>query len=61
LDGEPEVKLIIRSLMRYWKKLSRSQITERILNALEQNVNYRERTVLGIPVSRLDQKVFNDN
>lgn len=47
--------------MRYWKTLTRAQITQQIFNALEKNINYQERTALGIPASRLDQKVFYDN
>lgn len=47
--------------MRYWKKLTQAQINDRVTEALGQNVNFRERTVLGVPASRLDQKVFYDN
>ncbi|MCR9287740.1 MAG: pyridoxal-dependent decarboxylase [Bacteroidetes bacterium] len=47
--------------MRFWKKLIAKQIAERIFQALDQSINYRERTALGVPASRLDQKVFYDN
>lgn len=44
--------------MRYWKKLSHEQICDRVFSALGGNVDYRERTVLGVPASSLDEKVF---
>jgi len=45
----------------YWVKRSESEIKERVFNALENNVNYSERTVLGIPASYLDEKVFSQD
>ena len=47
--------------MRFWKKLTRAQINERIFDALNQNINYQDRKVLGVPATRLDQKVFYDD
>lgn len=44
--------------MRIWKKLTHSEIQDRIFNALKQNVNYYEANILGIPASHLDDKVF---
>ncbi len=44
--------------MRYWKKLTHEEICERIFDALGNNVDYRKRTVLGVPASSLDEKVF---
>ncbi len=47
--------------MRYWKKQTGEQIKERVFSALGKNVNFRERTALGVPSSKLDGKVFYDN
>lgn len=45
--------------MNYWRKLTRKEISERIKEALSKNVDYHERTILGIPASHLDENVFN--
>ncbi len=45
--------------MQYWKKLTRNEINQRVDEALNQNVDYHERTILGIPASHLDETVFN--
>lgn len=47
--------------MRYWKKLTGNEIRERVFGALNRNVNYKERTTLGIPASHLDENVFNQD
>jgi len=44
-----------------WKKLSSSEIKTRVFDALEQNVNYTEKDVLGVPASYLDEKVFSQD
>lgn len=44
--------------MHYWKKLSQEELKQRIFSALDQNVNYAEKTLLGVPASYLDEKVF---
>ncbi|ELR73759.1 L-tyrosine decarboxylase [Fulvivirga imtechensis AK7] len=44
--------------MRLWKKLTHSEIKARVFGALEQNVNYYNANILGIPASHLDNKVF---
>jgi len=41
-----------------WKKLSQKEIQHRIFNALENNVNYYQENILGVPASHLDDKVF---
>lgn len=41
-----------------WKKLSQEEISERIFNALDQNVNFDEESIIGVPASHLDDKVF---
>ena len=45
--------------MNYWRKLTRNEISERIEESLNQNVDYHERSILGIPASHLDGNVFN--
>lgn len=45
--------------MQYWKKLTKSAIKARVDHALAKNINYQERTILGIPASHLDENVFN--
>ena len=47
--------------MRYWKKLSENEIRSRVARALDQNVDYRNKTILGVPASHLDEKVFYGN
>jgi len=47
--------------MRYWKKLTGDEIRERVFGALNRNINYKERTTLGIPASHLDENVFNQD
>ncbi len=44
--------------MKYWKKLSQEAIKKRVFEALEQNVNYVEEAILGVPASHLDNNVF---
>jgi tyrosine decarboxylase / aspartate 1-decarboxylase len=41
-----------------WKKLSTDEIKQRIFGALDDTVNYYESSVLGVPASHLDSKVF---
>jgi tyrosine decarboxylase / aspartate 1-decarboxylase len=41
-----------------WRKLAEEEIKTRIFNALEDTVNYYEESVLGVPASHLDSKVF---
>lgn len=45
--------------MQYWKKLTRTEIRQRVDEALKQNINYYEQSILGIPASHLDGNVFN--
>lgn len=46
--------------MNFWKKLSQRECTERICQALEENINFSIDKVMGYPVSKLDEKVFYD-
>jgi len=47
--------------MKIWKKKTHEEIKDIVFNALEQNINYGEQNVLGIPASYLDDKVFNQD
>ncbi|MEL6536154.1 MAG: pyridoxal-dependent decarboxylase [Bacteroidota bacterium] len=44
--------------MNHWKRLTPAQINERVFEALNQNVDFRDPKVLGVPASHLDDKVF---
>lgn len=44
--------------MKYWKRLTHKEQDERITTALKSNVDYEHNVSLGIPVSKLDPKVF---
>jgi tyrosine decarboxylase / aspartate 1-decarboxylase len=46
--------------MRYWKKLTAHEQDERITAALKQNIDYTHKICLGIPASKLDPHVFNE-
>lgn len=47
--------------MKKWTKLSQQQIRDRVFKALDQNVNYYEEDILGVPASHLDSRVFHQN
>ena len=47
--------------MKYWKKLSEKKLRKRVADALAKNVDYRDKTILGVPASHLDEKVFYGN
>lgn len=46
--------------MHYWKRLSHEDQDRRISQALQQNIDYKQKVSLGIPASRLDSQVFYD-
>jgi tyrosine decarboxylase / aspartate 1-decarboxylase len=46
--------------MKYWKRLNHEEMDRRITEALDENINYKQKVSLGIPASRLDPNVFND-
>ncbi|MBS1741032.1 MAG: aspartate aminotransferase family protein [Bacteroidetes bacterium] len=46
--------------MQYWKRLTHSEMDDRISAALNDNINYRNNISLGIPASKLDTQVFHD-
>lgn len=45
-------------MYKIWKKYNQEEIKARIFAALHQNVNYSEQSILGVPASYLDSKVF---
>lgn len=47
--------------MKYWKKHTEDELKERVFSALSQNVNFLTENIVGIPVSYLDDKVFNQD
>ncbi|HAV25029.1 MAG TPA: aspartate aminotransferase family protein [Bacteroidetes bacterium] len=49
------------STYKYWKKLTSKEIQNRVFEALDKNVNYRQENILGIPASHLDEKVFSQD
>lgn len=46
--------------MRHWVKLDPQEQQTRISAALEHNIDFKHKTSLGIPASKLDSKVFYD-
>lgn len=46
--------------MKYWKKVEPDNQRKIVMDALDQNINYKNRTSLGVPGSRLDNRVFYD-
>ena len=44
-----------------WVKKSQKEIKEQIFKALNKNVNYKNESVIGLPASILDEKVFNQD
>lgn len=48
-------------MYKYWDKKSDEEIRDVVFQALDQNVNYDEQNVLGLPASYLDRNVFNQD
>lgn len=44
--------------LKFWKKKTDQEIKDRVFSALDKNVNYGQKTILGVPASYLDEKVF---
>jgi glutamate/tyrosine decarboxylase-like PLP-dependent enzyme len=44
-----------------WVRKSHEEIKQTVFGALDNNINYSEESVLGIPASYLDDKVFNQD
>jgi len=45
----------------HWESYSHKEIKEVVFKALEQNLDYRDKPVLGLPASYLDTEVFYDD
>lgn len=54
----PPILRIYAAKMQFWSKQSPAQIHQRVFEALRNNVDYKERSPLGLPASHLDEKVF---
>ncbi len=48
-----------KSKFYYWRKLKSSEIRERVMKALDENVDFENNELIGVPASHLDPKVFN--
>ncbi len=44
-----------------WVKKSQKEIKDRIFSSLKKNVNYQEESIIGLPASYLDEKVFSQD
>jgi glutamate/tyrosine decarboxylase-like PLP-dependent enzyme len=44
-----------------WVKKTQKEIKERIFDSLKQNVNYQNESIIGLPGSYLDEKVFSQD
>lgn len=44
--------------MRHWKKLTAEEIKNRVFTALDQNSDFNNTSIIGLPASYLDPKVF---
>lgn len=45
----------------YWERYSHEKIKEVVFDALKNNIDYRDKKVLGLPGSYLDSEVFYDD
>ena len=48
-------------MKHFWKKKTQEEIKLIVFKALEQNINYDEQNILGVPASYLDDKVFTQD
>lgn len=46
--------------MKYWKRLSSKEQATIVNKALQKNVDFREKMILGVPASSLDEKLTNE-
>ena len=44
-----------------WIKKTQKEIKERVFDALKKNVNYQSESIIGLPASFLDEKVFSQD
>ncbi len=48
-------------MTKIWKKKTQEEIEAIVFKALDENINYNEQVILGIPASFLDGQVFNQD
>ncbi len=48
-------------MTKIWKKKTQEEIHSTVFKALQNNINYTDQVMLGIPASYLDEKVFNQD
>lgn len=46
---------------KHWQKKSEEEIKKIVFGALDKNINYVDKNVLGVPASYLDDKVFSQD
>lgn len=46
---------------RFWHKRSPEELKKKVFDALDKNVNYVDKNVLGVPASYLDKNVFSQD
>ena len=56
-----ELVIFAKKKKMAWEKKTSEEIRKRVFEALDQNINYTQKTVIGIPASYLDEKVFNQD
>ncbi len=48
-------------MTKIWVKKTQEEIKNRVFNALNENVNFNDHLILGVPASYLDDRVFNQD
>lgn len=48
-------------MSKYWVKRSDDEIKSTVFGALDNNINYVDKNVIGVPASYLDEKVFSQD
>ena len=48
-------------MSKYWVKRSDEEIKSTVFGALDNNINYVDKNVIGVPASYLDEKVFSQD
>lgn len=55
------VKIITNHTCFMWEKKSKEAINSIVFEALAENINFNDNTILGIPASHLDKNVFSQD
>lgn len=48
-------------MSKFWLKRSDEEIKSTVFGALENNINYLDKNIIGVPASYLDEKVFSQD